>query len=48
MKAYSNDNLISSNGDGSRQPSEKELAIAKNQGENFGKTVATFVKGKTA
>ncbi|CDH53637.1 protoplast secreted protein 2 precursor [Lichtheimia corymbifera JMRC:FSU:9682] len=36
------------NGDGSRQPSEKELAIAKNQGENFGKTVATFVKGKTA
>ncbi|KAJ2033563.1 hypothetical protein H4S04_002698 [Coemansia sp. S16] len=28
------------NGDGSRQPSEKELAIARDQGENFGK-VAT-------
>ncbi|KAJ2863038.1 hypothetical protein GGH94_003869 [Coemansia aciculifera] len=28
------------NGDGSRQPSEKELAIARDQGENFGKVAA--------
>ncbi|KAJ2811422.1 hypothetical protein H4S07_002073 [Coemansia furcata] len=28
------------NGDGSRQPSEKELAIAENQGENFAKVAA--------
>ncbi|KAI8147425.1 NAD(P)H:quinone oxidoreductase, type IV [Fennellomyces sp. T-0311] len=36
------------NGDGSRQPTEKELAIAKTQGENFGKVVSTFVAGKSA
>ncbi|KAI7857544.1 NAD(P)H:quinone oxidoreductase, type IV [Circinella umbellata] len=36
------------NGDGSRQPSEKELAIAKNQGENFGKVVSTYAAGKNA
>ncbi|ORY94823.1 NAD(P)H:quinone oxidoreductase, type IV [Syncephalastrum racemosum] len=36
------------NGDGSRQPTEKELAIAVTQGENFGKVVSTYVKGKTA
>ncbi|KAI9010430.1 NAD(P)H:quinone oxidoreductase, type IV [Phycomyces nitens] len=34
------------NGDGSRQVSEKELDVARNQGENFGKIVSTFVKGK--
>ncbi|KAL1935606.1 hypothetical protein VTP01DRAFT_4746 [Rhizomucor pusillus] len=33
------------NGDGSRQPSEKELDIAKTQGQNFGNVVATYVKG---
>ncbi|CDS05064.1 Putative NAD(P)H:quinone oxidoreductase, typeIV [Lichtheimia ramosa] len=36
------------NGDGSRQPTEKELDIARTQGENFGKVVATYVKGKDA
>ncbi|KAJ8654488.1 NAD(P)H:quinone oxidoreductase, type IV [Lichtheimia ornata] len=36
------------NGDGSRQPTEKELDIARTQGENFGKVVATYVKGKGA
>ena len=36
------------NGDGSRQPSEKELEIAKNQGQNFGKVVSTYVAGKNA
>jgi NAD(P)H dehydrogenase (quinone) len=36
------------NGDGSRQVSQKELEIAHTQGENFGKTVSTYVKGKTA
>ncbi|EPB88636.1 hypothetical protein PS15m_003230 [Mucor circinelloides] len=35
------------NGDGSRQPTEKELEIARTQGENFGKVVATYVRGKT-
>ncbi|KAI9321697.1 NAD(P)H:quinone oxidoreductase, type IV [Dichotomocladium elegans] len=35
------------NGDGSRQPSEKELEVAKTQGENFGKVVATYAKGKS-
>ncbi|ORY94822.1 flavo protein-like protein [Syncephalastrum racemosum] len=30
------------NGDGSRQPSEKELAIAVTQGENFAKILNTF------
>ncbi|RUP43298.1 NAD(P)H:quinone oxidoreductase, type IV [Jimgerdemannia flammicorona] len=33
-------------GDGSRQPSESELAVAKTQGENFGKLVKTYVAGK--
>ncbi|KAI7870624.1 NAD(P)H:quinone oxidoreductase, type IV [Spinellus fusiger] len=32
--------------DGSRQPSAMELGIARNQGENFGKVVSTFVIGK--
>ncbi|KAI8640088.1 NAD(P)H:quinone oxidoreductase, type IV [Parasitella parasitica] len=35
------------NGDGSRQPTEKELEIARNQGENFGKVITTYVRGKT-
>ncbi|CAM0134740.1 hypothetical protein VKS41_000707 [Umbelopsis sp. WA50703] len=35
------------NGDGSRLVSEKEKEIARNQGENFGKVVSTFVRGKT-
>ncbi|KAG0171298.1 hypothetical protein DFQ28_010793 [Apophysomyces sp. BC1034] len=35
-------------GDGSRAVTEKELAIARTQGENFGKIVKTFVKGKEA
>ncbi|KAN0065263.1 hypothetical protein ACQY0O_001760 [Thecaphora frezii] len=35
-------------GDGSRQVSERELAIAKVQGESFGQVVNTFVKGKSA
>ncbi|KAI8373149.1 NAD(P)H:quinone oxidoreductase, type IV [Radiomyces spectabilis] len=34
------------NGDGSRQVSDKEKSVAFTQGENFGKTVATFVAGK--
>ncbi|KAH8551686.1 NAD(P)H:quinone oxidoreductase, type IV [Umbelopsis sp. PMI_123] len=34
------------NGDGSRQPSEKELAIAKQQGESFAKLITTFEAGK--
>ncbi|KAG0168821.1 hypothetical protein DFQ28_000369 [Apophysomyces sp. BC1034] len=34
------------NGDGSRQPTEKELEIAVNQGENFGAIVNTYVQGK--
>ncbi|KAF7727741.1 hypothetical protein EC973_007200 [Apophysomyces ossiformis] len=34
------------NGDGSRQPTEKELEIAMNQGENFGAIVNTYVQGK--
>ncbi|KAI7869231.1 flavoprotein-like protein [Spinellus fusiger] len=34
------------NGDGSRQPSAIELGIARNQGENFGKIVNTYLKGK--
>jgi NAD(P)H dehydrogenase (quinone) len=36
------------NGDGSRQVSQKELEIAHTQGENFGKIVSTYVKGKNA
>jgi NAD(P)H dehydrogenase (quinone) len=35
------------NGDGSRQPTTKELEIAHSQGENFGKIITTYVKGKT-
>ncbi|GAA6026184.1 hypothetical protein JCM11491_003874 [Sporobolomyces phaffii] len=35
-------------GDGSRQVSEKELAVAKFQGSSFAKTVAQFVAGKSA
>ena len=34
------------NGDGSRQPSEKELAIAETQGENFAKLLNTMHKGQ--
>ncbi|KAI9492828.1 flavoprotein-like protein [Zychaea mexicana] len=34
------------NGDGSRQPSETELTIAKNQAENFAGIVNTYHKGK--
>lgn len=34
------------NGDGSRQPSELELSIAKSQGENFATIISTFVKGR--
>jgi NAD(P)H dehydrogenase (quinone) len=33
------------NGDGSRQPSEKELAIVYTQGENFAKVVKTMKQG---
>jgi NAD(P)H dehydrogenase (quinone) len=36
------------NGDGSRDVSEKEKEIARNQGENFGKIVSTYVAGKNA
>lgn len=36
------------NGDGSRQVTQKELEIAHTQGENFGKLVSTYVKGKTS
>jgi NAD(P)H dehydrogenase (quinone) len=35
------------NGDGSREVSQKELEIARTQGENFGKVVSTYVLGKT-
>ena len=35
------------NGDGSRQPTEKEFEIAKTQGENFAKVVSTYVAGKS-
>ncbi|GAA5803895.1 hypothetical protein HPULCUR_009380 [Helicostylum pulchrum] len=34
------------NGDGSRQPSVKELTIARTQGENFAKVLNTFHQGK--
>lgn len=37
-----------SKSDGSRQVNGEEKLIAKNQGEYFAKTVATFVKGKSA
>ena len=36
------------NGDGSRQPTEAELKIAKVQGRHFGNVVKTFVAGKNA
>ncbi|KAI8372932.1 flavoprotein-like protein [Radiomyces spectabilis] len=38
------------NGDGSRQPSEKELAVARTQGQNFGKILSAYHRGleKTA
>ncbi|KAI9489319.1 flavoprotein-like protein [Zychaea mexicana] len=54
---FSNDEVIGgsaygagtvANGDGSRQPSEKELEIAQAQGENFGKLLVTFEKGSNA
>jgi NAD(P)H dehydrogenase (quinone) len=32
-------------GDGSRQPSEKELKVAEYQGSYFAKTVSTYIKG---
>ncbi|KAG2233413.1 NAD(P)H:quinone oxidoreductase, type IV [Thamnidium elegans] len=35
------------NGDGSRLPTQKELEIAVTQGENFGKVVSTYYKGKS-
>ncbi|KAI8976921.1 NAD(P)H:quinone oxidoreductase, type IV [Pilobolus umbonatus] len=35
------------NGDGSRKVSQKEKEIAVTQGENFGKIVQTYVKGKS-
>ncbi|CAO3607550.1 unnamed protein product [Mucor hiemalis] len=35
------------NGDGSRQPSTKELEIALTQGENFGKIITVYTKGKS-
>ncbi|KDN50802.1 benzoquinone reductase [Tilletiaria anomala UBC 951] len=37
-----------SGGDGSRKVSEIELKVARGQGNYFGKTVSTFVKGKSA
>lgn len=37
-----------SKSDGSRQVNAEEKSIAKKQGEYFAKTVATFVKGKSA
>lgn len=40
-------NFLLANGDGSRQPSQKELEIAATQGENFGKVVSTYYKGKS-
>lgn len=36
------------NGDGSRQPSETELAIAKNQAKNFAAILNTYKKGELA
>ncbi|PWZ00099.1 putative 1,4-benzoquinone reductase [Testicularia cyperi] len=35
-------------GDGSRQPVEADLIVAKDQGEHFATVVNTFVKGKSA
>ncbi|KAI9262239.1 NAD(P)H:quinone oxidoreductase, type IV [Phascolomyces articulosus] len=36
------------NGDGSREPTEKELEIAVTQGQNFGKVVSTYKAGQDA
>ncbi|ORX63219.1 NAD(P)H:quinone oxidoreductase, type IV [Hesseltinella vesiculosa] len=36
------------NGDGSRDVTEKEKEIARNQGKNFGTVVKTYVAGKSA
>ncbi|OZJ04543.1 hypothetical protein BZG36_02712 [Bifiguratus adelaidae] len=36
------------NGDGSRQPSEKELTLAYLQGQNFAQIVAAYVRGRDA
>lgn len=36
------------NGDGSRAVTEKEKEIARNQGENFGKVISTFVRGRNS
>jgi NAD(P)H dehydrogenase (quinone) len=36
------------NGDGSRAVTEKEKEIARNQGENFGKVISTFVRGRSS
>lgn len=35
-------------GDGSRQPTEADLRVAKAQGSSFAKFVGTFVAGKAA
>jgi multimeric flavodoxin WrbA len=35
-------------GDGSREVTEKELAIAHYQGKNFGEIIRAYVKGKNA
>ncbi|KAI9354224.1 NAD(P)H:quinone oxidoreductase, type IV, partial [Pilaira anomala] len=37
-----------SDGDGSRQPTETELGIGHQQGENFATVVSTFVRGRDA
>ncbi|GAB5590074.1 hypothetical protein Unana1_04974 [Umbelopsis nana] len=36
------------NGDGSRAVTDKEKEIARNQGENFGKVITTFVRGRSS
>lgn len=52
---FSNDEVIGgsaygagtvTNGDGSRQPSETELAIARNQAENFADILIQYQRGK--
>jgi NAD(P)H dehydrogenase (quinone) len=42
---YHDTNLFAANGDGSRQPTEKELSIAKTQGENFARLLNTYHRG---
>jgi hypothetical protein len=37
--------FLLANGDGSREPSQKELEIARTQGENFAKLLNTFHRG---